>query len=83
MSPLYLDSNKAGRWRQFARIKQDAMAHDLGVTQAMISRWEHGEHPVSAERVNAMIGFINDALAGDGIAVRCGVADLVEVMQDA
>lgn len=30
------------RWRVLNRVKQDALAHDLGVSQSRISRWESG-----------------------------------------
>ncbi len=30
------------RWRVLNRVKQEALAHDLGVSQTRISRWESG-----------------------------------------
>jgi len=39
------------RWRQVNRIKQEALALELGVSQSMISRWESGRaQPEGRER---------------------------------
>ena len=40
------------RWRVLNRIKQEALARDLGVSQSRISRWESGQtQPSGAERL--------------------------------
>ncbi|WP_291841940.1 helix-turn-helix transcriptional regulator [Maricaulis sp.] len=55
--------NLLRRYRFTNNVKQAALAHDLGVTQAMVSRWESGAVQPAADmqaRIRALAGMTGD-----------------------
>ena len=61
------------RWRQFAMIKQDDLADRLGITQAVISRYEGAQAPVRMDRMELISREISAQLERDGIDAVCTV----------
>jgi transcriptional regulator with XRE-family HTH domain len=68
MNDLYYFANQLRLWRRANRIKQHALALDLGVTQAAVSRWESGidrPSPLVMNRLNAIMTPIDLGLRLD------------------
>ncbi|WP_417485829.1 helix-turn-helix transcriptional regulator [Maricaulis sp.] len=79
--------NYLRRYRFTNNIKQAALAEDLGVTQAMVSRWESGEvspAPGMQARIRALAGT-SDAMASplvgwrNHVSFQPGMAAVVSV----
>lgn len=62
MSRVYLKPGLLTRWRQFAGIKQSAIAHDCGWTQSSQSHAERGKISVPRSKLNIMHQVIESAL---------------------
>jgi len=78
--------NLLRRYRFTHNVKQAALAYDLGVTQAMVSRWESGAVQPAADmqaRIRALAGTPEDMaspLVGwrKHVAVQPGIAAVVD-----
>ncbi|OLF71091.1 hypothetical protein AWH62_13630 [Maricaulis sp. W15] len=78
--------NLLRRYRFTNNVKQAALAYDLGVTQAMVSRWESGAVQPAAdmqERIRALAGTPEDMaspLVGwrNHVAFQPGIAAVVD-----
>ncbi|GAA0783328.1 XRE family transcriptional regulator [Roseibium denhamense] len=76
-SPIVLAQNigpSLRRWRLMNRIKQDALASDLHVSQAKISRWETGQSIPSAKEATRIAKLLH---ARPETAADRALADLV------
>jgi len=62
------------RWRQLNRVKQEALALDLGVSQSRISRWESGR---SSPQGRDRLKVLNLLRARPGSAADSALLDLV------
>lgn len=66
-SRVYLKPGVLSRWRQFARVKQEAVAQDCGWTQGEQSHVERGVRSVARTKLDIMLGTITKALKADGL----------------
>jgi len=67
MTRVYLKPGVFSRWRQFARLKQEAVAQDCGWTQSEQSHVERGARSVARTKLDIMVGAITKALEDDGL----------------
>jgi transcriptional regulator with XRE-family HTH domain len=60
------------RWRRWRGVKQSHAAELLGVTQATVSRWEHGHHTPTAAETRRLARLLQAPLdsAGDAALRR-------------
>jgi len=66
-SRVFLKPGVFSRWRQFARLKQEAVAQDCGWTQGEQSHVERGARSVARTKLDIMVGAITKALEADGL----------------
>lgn len=76
-SHYIIDPSSFKRWRQFALVKQGALAETLGVCQSLVSRYEQAHLPMQAEKLQVAVKEINDALRRGGVHAHCCIQDLV------
>lgn len=63
LSGIGAQSNNLGpslrRWRVLNRVKQEALARDLGVSQTRISRWESGQSQPDTPSQRKIVSLLN------------------------
>lgn len=55
------------RWRQFAMLKQDALAYDIGCSQGMFTRYERGESSMPIRHAKSIARALSKELAEHGL----------------
>lgn len=75
MGGIKMTQSALGSLRYKARVPQDVVADRFGVHQTVVSDWERGEYPPSAERMAEMakmygvaVGAVEAAVAKDTLS---------------
>ena len=62
---LIFDNNRLRELRKANRLKQEDVARMLGCSPSMISRWELGSNPITADKLARLIAIYHDKNIAD------------------